>query len=382
MIQLTARQLNRSTIVRQALTARVPRSVEDAVRHLVALQAQEPASPYLALWNRLDAFHPAALDTALHDRSIVKSNAVRMTLHLTHADDYPQVREATEPTIRAARLRDARFTVAGLTDVLADALANEMLAVAHQPRTSDELSAWLADRLGDAAHPGAWWGLRQYSPLLRAPTDAPWSFSTKTSYVAPRVVPRLPHPAASEESLRSYILRYLTAFGPASVADMAVFMLIQRGRLNAAVKALGDQLVRYSGPNGEALCDVPNGPIPDEDLDAPPRLLGMWDNVLLAYHDRGRVIPPEYRRTVIRINGDVLPTLLVDGYVAGLWRATDAGIEARPLHPLPEEVWDALAEEAVSLQQFIADRDPLVFRRFNHWWEKLPPAETRLLPGN
>jgi hypothetical protein len=86
------------------------------------------------------------------------------------------------------------------------------------------------------------------------------------------------------------------------------------------------------------------------------------------------------------MNGDVLPTLLVDGYVAGVWRAVPAGIEATAFHPLPGEAWEQLAAEARAMLPFLADREPEVYRRYHHWWAKLsdtmpPGGETRLLPG-
>ena len=61
---ITARELNRATLARQLLLERAPLNVTDAVRRVVALQAQQPASPYLALWNRLAGFDPAELDNA------------------------------------------------------------------------------------------------------------------------------------------------------------------------------------------------------------------------------------------------------------------------------------------------------------------------------
>ena len=126
----------------------------------------------------------------------------------------------------------------------------------------------------------------------------------------------------------------------------------------------------------------PAHPAPSEDTPAPPRLMAMWDSVLLAYADRSRVIPPEYRKLDARMNGDVLPTLLVDGYVAGVWRAVEGGIEATAFHPLSDEAWDGLASEARVLITFLARRDPQVYGRYNHWWAKLPaPAEVRLLPA-
>jgi hypothetical protein len=83
---------------------------------------------------------------------------------------------------------------------------------------------------------------------------------------------------------------------------------------------------------------------------------------------------------VIRRNGDVLPTLLVDGYVAGVWRTTGDGIQAGAFRPLPEATWEELGVEAGRLARFLADREPRVFRRHDHWWGKgIPAAEERLL---
>lgn len=380
-MSITARGLNRATLGRQLLLRREPLGVAEAMRRVVALQAQEPPSPYLALWNRVADFDPATLDAAFADRTIVKSNAVRMTLHALHIDDYQAFREATETSLRAATL-GKRFTVSGLSVEDADALVPELLAFTEAPRTSAEIVAWLEERLGAPPHPGGWWGLRQYTPLLRAPTGGPWSFGPQVSYVAPRAMPVLADPAGSAASLQTLIRRYLEGFGPASVADVAQFAMVQRGRVGKAMQALAGDLERLAGPNGEELFDISGAPSPDEDTPAPPRLMAMWDSILLAYSDRSRVIPPDYRWLVIRANGDVLPTLLVDGYVAGVWRMVDGEIEATAFHRLPEDTWERLAAEARSLLGLLADRETTIYRRFDYWWGKLPGAEVRLLPGD
>ncbi|MEV6399417.1 winged helix DNA-binding domain-containing protein [Streptomyces sp. NPDC051907] len=381
-MRITARQLNRSTLARQLLLRREPLGVADGVRRVVALQAQQAASPYLALWNRLVDFDPADLDAAFADHTVVKSTLMRITLHAVHGDDFRAFREAVQPSLRAARLND-RFTASGLTAEDADELVPELLAFSDRPRTTADYEAWLEQRLGAPAKPGAWWGLRQFTPLLHAPTTPPWSFGHHPSYVAPRTIPTLADPEASAASLRTLVLRYLKGFGPASAADVAQFTLVQRARARTALQTLaGDgDIERREGPNGEELFDSPDAPTPDEDTPAPPRLMAMWDSVLLAYSDRSRVIPPDYRTLVIRRNGDVLPTLLVDGYVAGVWRPADGGIEATAFHGLPDEVWEELAAEARRLTAFLADREPKVYRRYDHWWSKLPQAESRLLPG-
>ena len=175
--------------------------------------------------------------------------------------------------------------------------------------------------------------------------------------------------------------RYLEGFGPASVQDVAQFALLHRSTVRSAVQALDGELVHLEGPGGVELFDVPGVPVPDEDTPAPPRLMAMWDSVLLAYADRSRIIPPEYRKLVMRSNGDVLPTLLVDGHVCGVWRPVDGGIEATAFHPLADDAWDGLAAEARRLIAFLADREPAVYRRYGRWWTDLPTADVHVLPG-
>jgi hypothetical protein len=378
-MRITARGLNRATLARQLLLGRVSLGVADAVRRVVALQAQQPASPYLALWNRLTGFDPAGLDAAVAGRRVVKATLMRITLHAVHAEDYRAFREAMEPSLRASRLGDPRFRASGLTAADADELIPELLEYAGQPRTSAEIMAWLSERLGAPVQPAASRMLRQYAPLWHVPDGGPWSFGTRQSYVAAGTRPVLADPDVSGQALPTLIRRYLEGFGPASVADMARFALVQRSRAKAAVQALAGDLERLDGPDGAVLYDVPGAPRPAEDTPAPPRLMAMWDSTLLAYADRGRVVPDAYRAHVTRVNGDVLPTLLVDGYVAGVWRPVEGGIEATAFHPLPGEAWEGLAAEAAMLLAFLSDREPEVYRRYDHWWRRLSGAEARVL---
>jgi hypothetical protein len=374
---LTARGLNRATLGRQLLLGREPLGVVEAVRRVVAVQAQEAASPYLALWNRLAGFDPADLDAAFAERAVVKATLMRMTLHVVHAEDYPAFHNAMLPSLRASRLHDRRFTTSGLTSAEVDALLPHLLEPGAPPRTKAEIEGLLAARLGEH-HPRAWWALRTFAPLWHAPTGGPWSFGPRSSFVAAPV--RLPA-EQREASTRRLVRRYLEGFGPASVADVAQFSLLTRSVVRHALGGLAGELERLEGPDGAELFDVAGAPRPDEDTPAPPRLLPMWDSSLLAYFDRSRMIPPDHRRLVTRNNGDVLPALLVDGYVAGVWRPVEGGIQVTAFHRLPEEAWAGLAAEAAALLVFLAGRDPAVYRRYAHWWANLPGGEVRLLPG-
>ena len=376
---LTARRLNRATLARQLLLGRERLGVADAVRRVVALQAQHPASPYLALWNRLADFDPAELDAAFADGTVIKATSLRITLHALHAADHRTLHAAMQPTLRGSRLGDRRFTSTGVSLADADAVVPDLLAFARQPRTVAEMEGWLEQRVGVPPR-GVWWALRSFAPLVHAPTGAPWSFGPRPSFLA-AATPPAPEAGDPAAALATLVRRYLEGYGPATVADVAQFALVQRSRVRQAVDALGSALVRLEGPDGTALLDVRGGQSPDEDVPAPPRLMAMWDEVLLAYADRSRVVPDAYRPMVTRSNGDVLPTLLVDGAVAGVWRPVDGGVEATAFHRLPDDAWDGLTAEARALTAFLRDREPRVYRRYDHWWSRLTGAEVRVLPG-
>jgi uncharacterized protein YcaQ len=375
---LTARQLNRATLGRQLLLGRERLGIVDAVHRVMALQAQEAASPYIALWNRVAGFDPADLDRAFADRTIVKASLMRMTLHAVDAADYPAFHVAMSRSLRGSRLGDARFTVSGWTADDADAIVPHVLAHAATPRTNAEMDAFLDERHGPLAKPGPWWALRTFAPLHHAPTGGPWSFGPRPSYVASAETEPRPD---REAAVRHLVRRYLAAFGPASVADIAQFSVRYRAAIRAAVASMADELETFEGPDGQSLVDVPGALLPEPDAPAPPRLLPMWDSVLLAYDDRSRLIPPAYRRRLIHQNGDVLPSLLVDGLVAGAWRPVEGGIEATAFHRLSKDAWAGLAAEARDLVAFLADRDPAVYRRYGHWWKSMKGAEVRVLLG-
>jgi hypothetical protein len=327
------------------------------------------------LWNRLEGLHPAAVDAALADHSIVQASLMRITLHVVAAEDYPPFHEAMTPCLRAARLNDRRFRAAGVSIEAADELLEHLLGFASEPRTKDEIEAELGERLGGEPHRGLWWAMRTYAPMHHVPTNDLWGFGRRPSFRAAPSGGR-PHVAGA---LQHLIRRYLEGFGPASVADFGQFSMYPRGSIRQAIDAMSDDLTIHQGPAGEVLYDVPDGAIPAEDTPAPPRLMAMWDSSLLAYQDRSRIIPEEYRKIVIRNNGDVLPTLLVDGRVGGVWRPIEDGIEVTAFHQISVADWDAIESEAASLMSMLAEREHLIYRRYRNWWSKLPDGDRRVV---
>ena len=389
---ITELRLNRATLDRQLLSGRQPLAAVEGVRRVAARQAQEPASPYLALWNRLAGFDPAELDAAFAERAVVKASLMRITAHAVVAEDYPAFYAAMVGSLRASRLLDARYTSTGLLSSDADAFLPELLGFLAVPRTRVEIEGLLKERFGDGKE-RLWWALKTYAPLFHAPTGGPWSFRLPAAFTAADRMQTAElgdlgnlggevEAARVEQATRHLALRYLEAFGPASVKDFAQFTMLRQPVARRAIQGLGERVVELAGPGGTPLFDVADGVVPAEDTPAPARLLGMWDSVLLAYSDRSRILPEAHRAAVIRRNGDVLPTLLVDGHVAGVWRPVEGGIEATAFQKVARAAWAGLADEAAALIGFLAERDPAVYRRYAHWWDKgLPGVETRMLPG-
>ncbi|MGB0113407.1 MAG: winged helix DNA-binding domain-containing protein [Ilumatobacteraceae bacterium] len=372
MTAWTRDALTYETIVRQGLSSRRPLGAADTVRSILALQAQEPAAPNLALWNRIDGFDANDFDRALADGAIVKASLFRFTLHAIDADDLPWARAAMQSRVRDAGYHDILDDI-GLTTQRVEQVLERLSTMMAEPHGNTDIERVLSEIVPEAGDPARLWSaLRMVGAFRNAPTTDPWSFGRRPAFL-PCTVAADDEQAATGELVR----RYLRAFGPATIADMSQFTILKRSALREVVESMGD-VVAVAGPDGAKLLDVDGGDgASDAELATlPPRLLGMWDSVLLAYADRSRVIPDEHRPHVIRRNGDVLPTVLVEGLVRGVWRASADAIEIRALDPLDDATLQRLDNEARDLRRLLADREPAVFSRFGRWWDRLPDGPT------
>ncbi len=361
---LTLRQLNRATLARQGLLSPLPSgSLAHAVGRLAAIQAQHPGWPAFALHSRLAADAPAPdLGAARQSRELVRASLMRITVHVVAADDFWPM-SAVTIGYRRHQFR-ALYKIDPATSRLGRAMTAAQPAVLAAMRERAlpiaEIEAILRGELGRREIPpnrALWRHFSGSVPLVMVPFDG-------ESYGRARYLPaadwlgRPPAELGPEDAAVRLAERYLAAFGPASVDDFAAF--VGRGRqltlLRAAMHRLADRLVRYRDESGRELLDLPDSPLPEPDDPAPPRLLSRWDSVLLAFgtRDRARVLPPARQAAVITRNADVLPTFLVDGFVAGTWlpRRTAKGeprAELRPFGRLAAEVRRSLEAEAARL---------------------------------
>lgn len=365
-MRLTDRHLNRATLARQLLLARAALDPVAATEAIGGLQAQEPASPYIGLWTRLADFDADKLSLALHDRHLVKATLGRSTLHIVSAADYRASVTATLTVTRSRWMQEQRGrpVVRSLSE-----LATESLAFAAEPRTNVEMR----DHAGTLGEPVAadelWRRIRRYGAFVHVPGPEPWSFGRRPRQIAGPVW--LPEPDPDEAAALEHIVRmHLRAFGPSRAADIAQWSGLSVRSLRTGLERISE-LVTHEDPRGRELFDLPDAPLPDPDEPAPPRLLPMWDETLLAYAERHRVLPEPYRRRVIVKAGDVLPTFTVDGYVAGLWWSEVAGDETstivfEPFEPLAPRDRDALEAEGAALARLIASREPEVYGRYRY----------------
>ncbi|MFD8999839.1 winged helix DNA-binding domain-containing protein [Streptomyces sp. NPDC059582] len=334
---LGTRALNRATLSRQLLLRRSPLSVGAAVEHLLGLQAQNVKPPYHALAARLDGFAPATLSGLMADRDVVRIVTMRSTIHTHTADDCLTLR----PFVQSARDRELTNFRTGLTGVDLDRLADlARELVEESPRTMKQLREALLVQWPDADPQALAVAARCRLPLVQVTPRGLWGRSGQVELTtAERWLGRAAEPAPAAEAV---VLRYLAAFGPASVKDMQTWAGLTR--LRAAFERLRPRLVTFRDDSGVELFDLPDAPRPDPDTPAPPRFLPEFDNLLLSHADRTRVVPKELRGRSWQGN-QAHRTLLVDGFLAGLWKLSDDALVVEPFGPLGRAQRDEVAAE-------------------------------------
>ncbi|MEU6099309.1 winged helix DNA-binding domain-containing protein [Streptomyces flaveolus] len=351
---LGTRALNRATLARQLLLHRAPMPAEDAVAHLVGLQAQNVKPPYYALAARLDGFGPEDLSAPMADRRVARIVTLRSTIHTHTADDCLTLR----PLVQAARDRELGTFRKGLVGVDLDRLAvvaREL--VEAEPRTMKQLREALLAEWPGADPQALSVAARCRLPLVQVTPRGLWGRSGQVTLTTAEHWlgrPALPVPAPDDT-----VLRYLAAFGPASVKDMQVWAGLTR--LRDAFERLRPRLVTFRGPDGTELFDLPDAPRPDPDTPAPPRFLPEFDNLLLSHADRTRVVPPEHKGRTWRGNL-AYRVLLVDGFVAGLWKLEDGALVVEPFGRLTGAQRDEVVAEGERMLATLHPGEPYGIR--------------------
>jgi hypothetical protein len=334
---LTREELTAALAARQGLIERLRLDPSEAIRRLTPLQGQHPPAPYIALAARLDAFTRAGLEAAITGGAVVKTTIMRTTLHLAAAADYPAYAQLT----RQARMRAWRKQYAHLDE---ERVTAELTAWFSRPRTNAEVREHVGAIEGVTSEP--WMPVmfaRNLLPLVQLPPAGHWDDSRRARFA---VDPRpLPDPA---DAATLVLERYLGAFGPATKRDAAAWAGVAQRDFAAAWERL--ETVAYRAEDGAELRDLPGAPLPPGDTRLPPRFLAHWDQPLLAYAERERILPAALKPHGLTVSGD--PTVTVDGRVAASWALRDDVLDVTPLVELSKAQRAAMKREAQRTARF------------------------------
>ncbi|WP_436498510.1 winged helix DNA-binding domain-containing protein [Actinokineospora sp. HUAS TT18] len=343
---LSPRALNRATLARQLLLARSELPAVTAIERLAGLQGQAPDAPYVGLWSRLRDFHADELVGPVADRAVVRSLLMRGTVHLVTADDCLALWPAIRPVLDRGLRGHYASEIAGL-DVDAVVEAGRAL-LTERPLTRAELGKALADRWPGTDPATLAYVVSYLAPTVQVTPRGLWRQSGPAAHTT--VEAWLDRPVGAGMSLDELVLRYLAAFGPASVRDAQTWSGLTR--LKEVFERLRPRLRVFADVKGKELFDLPDAPRPDPDTPAPPRFLPEYDNVLLSHADRTRVIPDGRRVPLPPGNGARCGTLLIDGEFQATWTVERDGDVARLV--VDSDEVDAIAEEGARMLDFLA----------------------------
>lgn len=343
---LSGASLNRTVLARQMLLGRRRSSIPCALERVAGLQNQYAPTSYIGLWSRLADFRRNSLSRALERRSVVQGTLMRATIHLVSARDYPLMADALRDIRREwwARVSDSR----GL-DVDYPAMAREAdLLLADGPLRRAEL----VERLEAAGYPrDAFEGLGLWIDLVRVPPSGTWERRRADIYqTATRWLGHLP--GQVEGAMNHLVSRYLRAFGPASASDVASWAGCSVGAVTSRLDVL--PLRRFRDEEGSVLVDLARQTVVAGDAPAPVRFLGPWEAILLAHARRSGVLAEELRPRVFSTKKpQSVGTFLVDGRVAGGWRAEGDDVRLEPFVAIPRRFRRSLEEETAGLRDFL-----------------------------
>jgi hypothetical protein len=187
------------------------------------------------------------------------------------------------------------------------------------------------------------------------PSGGVWGYAGNAPYTTPECW--LGRPLSGSENARDLILRYLAAFGPASVRDVQTWS--GRAQLKQLVEEIKPELRTFRDEKGNELFDLPDAPLPPADTPVPPRFVPDYDNLILSHAERGRVVPDEHRKKVFLPAARVRATFLIDGFVRGVWKIEKtrkaATLLISPFEPLSKANRDTLSEEGERLVRFVTE---------------------------
>ncbi|HEU5160682.1 MAG TPA: winged helix DNA-binding domain-containing protein [Streptosporangiaceae bacterium] len=349
---LGRRALNRALLARQLLLERRRMPAVAAIEHLAGMQAQHPTAPYVGLWTRLAGFEHAELARLLTERAVVRIALMRSTIHLVSARDCLALRPVIQPGLDRALKGTFGRSLDGVD--MADLAATGRALVEERPRTFNELGESLAERWPGRDPLALAMAVRTSVPLAQLPPRGVWDAGGVAVHTTTESW--LGRPLAGDTAPDEMVLRFLAAFGPATVMDAQTWSGLTR--LREVIDRLRPRLRVFVTEDGKELFDLPTAPRPEPGVPAPVRLLPEYDNLLLSHADRTRVMCDAHRGRYMAERGPMRGSVLVDGFFRGLWKIERgrgrATVVVEPYERLTAADAEAVTAEAAALLTFAA----------------------------
>jgi hypothetical protein len=226
--------------------------------------------------------------------------------------------------------------------------------LAEAPRTRVELGRLLGPRWPTVDADSLTYVALYLLPIVQATPRGVWGQTKAPTWAAAESWIGAPLPTARTPD--ELVLRYLGAFGPASVQDAQVWSGLTR--LGEVADRLASRVRRFRDDDGRMLLDLPDAPRPPADTAAPIRFLPEYDNLLLSHANRSRVVPDQRTVPLWPGNGASRGTLLVDGFWRANWGivrdGARANLDIEVFQPLSRRHRAAVAAEGRRLLAFAA----------------------------
>jgi hypothetical protein len=367
MRRLTVDELRRRTIQRQfpSIDSRRPEAVLELFNRLGPIQSQVPRAPFLAVSSRLPGISYETINGLFEEHRLLKTSNLRGTVHTSTREQFGWL-DAVARRGRAAQLRNhLKLDRLAAEDVVAEVEAFTSGGWRARADIVDHLREWLVERespasaaaVQDTLPESLLWG---HSGLLRRPRDHRWEKRTDIYHQRARSL--LPELETYEFSaaLRALVRVHLGSYGPATRDDLSFFLGTTLGAVDAAVRDLGDEVVRLAGPDGMDYLDLADLPTDGQQVSG-PRLLPEFDGLLVGYSrkNRARFLTEQQLPSVWAIvNGLLAPIVLYRGRIVATWktltsaRCTD--IEVRMLDPHPPVPEHLFADAVKATEQALA----------------------------
>lgn len=368
--QLTLDELSTITLNRHSLVSGpLPKEITEAVGRICGLNAQSARGPYLSLWNRMEGFTRETLTEALYEeKTLIKAWLMRGTVHIVPTADFPIYQKALRRSLsdgwEASLKKQTLIDLPRTWNRLLDAIANSL---GEGPLVKTDLRARVEGLIKGYTESDqkrlVGWALRllTYRGLVchDRPTGPWYHFKDNRFALVSAWLPSDSMEGTDEEEAQlDLLIRYLGGYGPATVQDFAYWAGFKMPQARQVFKAARKRISEISVKGSKATFWVLA-----EEIDSleqrvarqPICFLPEFDSLIMGHKDKSRLIDEKNRGKVFLALARVVPTLLLDGRLAGTWdyRFGDRSLHIKPFSKVSHDTWKAVQAASRHIKAFL-----------------------------